>query len=103
MLAKVVARKTKVWGHQAWTAVDEQRPWLIVRLRRTTGGTVTLRAGAKGALMKKKMSHPRKLLYADPVTRWKAARIPCHRMRRYFFQSEPEKRKNGLTAKSLRS
>lgn len=86
MLAKAVARKTSVRGHQGWTPVDEQRPWLTVRLRRT-GGTVTLRAGAQGALMKEKMSHQWKLLYADPVTQWKVARIPCHRMRCYFFQS----------------
>lgn len=120
-LAKVVVRKTKVWAHQGRSR--EQRPWWMVRLRITTGGIATLRPGAEGALTK--MSHqptqyqlpeePTCLAYpwwvcrtegwlnGDPVTQWKAEHIPLHRMRRYFFQSDPEKRKNSLNVKSLRS
>lgn len=42
-------------------------------------------------------------LYADPETQWKAEHILLHRMRHYFFPSEPEKKKDSLNMRSLRS
>lgn len=42
-------------------------------------------------------------LHAAPATQWKAERVPLHRMKHYFFQSELEKRKSSWNVKSLRS
>lgn len=61
ILVRVVARKTKVWAHQGRTAVGEWRPWSMARLTRTTGRTVTLRAGARGALTKKTMMYRQRI------------------------------------------
>lgn len=54
MSVKVRVKKTKVEMHQRQTSAGTQRPWLMVRLMRTTGGIVTLRAEAKETLKKKK-------------------------------------------------
>ena len=56
-LTRVVARRTKEWVHQGWMAGDGWRPRQMARLTRRAGRTVTPKAGAGVAPMKKMITH----------------------------------------------